>query len=64
MARAIFVLILSLFGCISLKTHKAEKIKSFEAGERDMAERVIKDFESGQSKEEVIFNLKGILDLK
>lgn len=55
---------LFLIGCVSIKTHEQSKIESYQAGERDMAMRVIKSLKNGESTDEMMFNLKGILEQK
>jgi len=51
-------------GCVSIKTHERAKIESYEQGNIDMANRFIQTIESGATQEEVLFDLKGILDVK
>jgi hypothetical protein len=58
--------LLTLIGMTFMWTGCCTKrnLSDVEYGEADMASRVIKDLESGESKEDIIFNLKGVLDLK
>lgn len=51
-------------GCVSIKTHERAKIESYEQGGIDMVERCVRTIESSVTQEELLFELKGILDLK
>lgn len=51
-----------LNGCVSIKTHETAKIESFQAGEKDMAQRCLHDLEI-MDKDDIVFVLKGFLDV-